>query len=289
VRDKMYKKIFLTTFTGLSLLFLLSSCSTQNEVPNINSNKVYVDNGIFPLLKMENNKFNASANHMAMSLESVSTDDGIRMLLNHQTDIFVSTRNINTAEFRKMINQNVSIWNVVICNDGIAVITGSKSGINKITTDELSAALTCGKQSLNVYLPPKNSGTFNLIERRLTGGKLPVNGIITSSEEEIMQKVKADPYAVGLISSNLVNGRTDFKILPVGVLRYDFKAYYYLPDKQTLGWNYPLFRPIYILANFPQRPSAFEFSKFLVSTKAKSIIANDNLFPSYKTVRSQQL
>ena len=275
--------------TGFSLLFLLSSCSTQNEFPNMNSNKVYVDNGIYPLLKMESKDFNEHVARIALRVEPASTDDGITMLLNGRTDMFISTRNINTEEFKETINKNLSIGYVIICNDGIAVITGSKSGINKITTDELSAALTCRNQSLNVYLPPQNTGTFNLIERRLTGGKLPVNGITATSEEDIIQKVKADPYSVGLISSDLVSGRSDFKVLPVGVLRFDFRAYYYLPDKENLAADYPLFREVYLLANFKQRPSAFEFSKFLVSTTGKSIMAKNHLFPSYNKMGSAQI
>jgi ABC-type phosphate transport system substrate-binding protein len=240
-------------------------------------------------MDMEDSNFNHLSKHPVLNIESVNTDEGIRKLLNRETDLFISTRNINTNEYLETFDKHFVMGDIVICNDGVAVITGMKTGINKITTDELTAALMCGNQSLNVYLPPQNSGTFSFIKRRLLRGKMPVNGIITTSENNILQKVKEDPYAVGLISSNLLKENSDVKVLPVGVLRYDFTAYYYLPDKETLASDYPLFRGIYILANMNQRPLTFNFTKYLLSKSGKSIIAENNLFPSYYTDHPKQL
>jgi len=276
----------LNMFTGVILILLFATCSSQNGVLDINSREIYVDNGVFPLMKTINDNFNQQRNHLLANIEGVNADEGIQKLLNQQIDMFVSTRNINHNELQEMYQKNFRIGYLKLCNDGIAVVSGNKTDIDKITTDELIAALMNKNQSLKVYLPPVSSGTFSFIKSRLLQGNEPINGIITSSENDILKEIKNDEYAVGLISINLVKENPDLRILPVGILRYNHTAYYYSPFNQNLAQAYPLSRIVYVLANMEQRQLAFDYAKYMLSEKGRTVISGSNLYPINSTIRS---
>jgi ABC-type phosphate transport system substrate-binding protein len=283
---KMLSIKLLNMFTGVILILLFATCSSQNGVLDINSREIYVDNGVFPLMKTINDNFNQQRNHLLANIEGVNADEGIQKLLNQQIDMFVSTRNINHNELQEMYQKNFRIGYLKLCNDGIAVVSGNKTDIDKITTDELIAALMNKNQSLKVYLPPVSSGTFSFIKSRLLQGNEPINGIITSSENDILKEIKNDEYAVGLISINLVKENPDLRILPVGILRYNHKAYYYSPFNQNLAQAYPLSRIVYVLANMEQRQLAFDYAKYMLSEKGRTVISGSNLYPINSTIRS---
>jgi len=284
----MIKKIF--TYSYLILLILIGCQEEPSETPTKGYLKCYVDESLYNVVKDEADLFMNLYPKTKIDLIPVKAREGIAAVLNNESEMFVSSRQLNREEqeFAQKTKSEIKLFK--FCYDGIAVISNKKLVEDKINLMDLKNLLTGKSKKYNVIIPEKNSGVYEYITSHILLENQLAGAVIVNSESDVIKKISVTNNSLGLVGLNTLKGITGIKVLKIGTNENNITSVYYEPlAGYLINGSYPLARTTYIFLNEIGIGVASGFTTFLTSSEGQKVVMKNDLGPATVPVKLIQL
>lgn len=286
---KSFNKFFLFLFSFFIPFFF--GCKEKQETSTKGYAKCYADESLFNVIQDERDLFVELYKQSKIDLVKVSAREGIAAVLNGETKMFVSSRNLNQeeADFVKKINSGLKIFK--FCYDGVTLIVNPSLNLENLTVAKLKEFLLGQKRTFKIVIPERNSGIYEYIKVDLLQNREPVNVVVVKNEKEVIEKIKKEKNVIGIVGFNMLKDVKGVKIVKVGTEEKSvLGSPYHEPSAGSLiNGAYPLVRTNYILLNEFGLGVASGFTTFLTSYQGQKIVSKHNLGPATVPVRLVQL
>lgn len=284
------KKLF--KYFVIALFILLFGCKDEpRETPTKGYLKCYVDESLYSVVNDEADLFMNLYPQTKIDLIPVKAREGIVTVLNNESEMFVSSRELNNEEkkYAQKIKSEIKLFK--FCYDGIAVISNKKFVEEKINLLDLKNLLTGKSRKYKIIVPERNSGIFEYISSHLLSENQLANVDIVNSESDVIKKVSITNNSLGLVGLNTLKGIKGIKILKVGTSESNIlgSTYYEPLAGYLVNGSYPLVRTTYIFLNEIGIGVASGFTTFLTSSEGQKVVMKNDLGPATVPVKLIQL
>ena len=232
-----------------------------------------------------------------------SEGDIINAFFANKTKTITISRDFTATEKYKLKKKSVEVRSEKIAEDALALIIHPSNNDSLITLDELKAIVS-GKQTtwktsqskINVVFDQKNSANFAYLIDLCKIKQLPINVFAVKSNVEVINYVKNNPSALGVIGLNWISDQDDFDVLDfvnglkvMSVAKNNKSAYF----KPYAGFiytrEYPLKREIWMINKAGRQTLNSGFVLFMKGEKGQLIVQKSALVPANAPVRLIQL
>jgi len=228
-----------------------------------------------------------------ISVTGGGSGTGIAALINKQTDIANSSRELNVKEEEAAKKAGVTPFRVVFATDAVSVILHPENPVAKLTIDQLGKIFKgeianwkeVGGPNLKIslYGRQSNSGTYVFFREFVLKGDYSQRMKSMNGNAQIVEGVKRDKAGVGYVAVGYVVGQTGevkpgIKILNVAA---DDKAEAFSPAKMenVMSGKYPISRPLNQYLNGKPTGELLEFMKFQIGPVGQEIVKKQGFFP----------
>ncbi len=279
----------LTKISFLFLFFILtfSACKERQTSPIKGSLKCYVDESLYNVVKAARDTFVVLYPGSSIELVSVKAREGIAAILNQETKIFISPRELNAEEKAFSEKAKLELHHFNFCYDAVVPIVNENDSKFQITVQEIKNLIFGQAKNYKVFVPEHNSGIYEYLKENILDKKELQNITAVKSEEEVITKIKMTKKSIGFVGVNTLNDVKGIKILELGSkVRSDGEVLYYKPYAAYLiTQNYPFTRTTTIYLNEKGIGLASGFATFLTSFEGQKIVAKNNLGPATVPVK----
>ena len=203
----------------------------------------------------------------------------------------------------KLKKNSVEVRSEKIAEDALALIIHPSNNDSLISIDELKAIIS-GKQTtwkssqakINVVFDQKNSANFAYLIDLCKIKQLPINVFAVHSNVEVINYVKNNPSALGVIGLNWISDQDDFDVLDfvngikVMSVAKDNKSGHFKPYAGFIFTReYPLKREIWMINKAGRQTLNSGFVLFMKGEKGQLIVQKSALVPANAPVRLIQL
>ncbi len=286
-------RLSLSTLGAIGGLLLLSACSQggvarQNIVVQGSDTEVQ-------LVSTLAEAFGKTHPESNISVAGGGSAVGIAALINGETDIANSSRQMKTEEIDKAKANGRDPQEFIIARDGLSAIVHPENPVKELTMEQLGkiykGEITNWKDvggsdsEIVLYGRQSTSGTFGFFRdtvvkgdyssamRQMEGTQAIVDGVLSTKN--------GIGYAgVGYVKSADGQPRTDIKILPIAKTA-GATAYSPLDRAAVDAGDYPIVRNIYqYLPVLPKKGMAIEaFLKFEASAEGQALVEKGGFYP----------
>jgi len=228
-----------------------------------------------------------------ISVTGGGSGTGIAALINKQTDIANSSRELNVKEEEAAKKAGVTPFRVVFATDAVSVILHPENPVAKLTIDQLGKIFKgeianwkeVGGPNLKIslYGRQSNSGTYVFFREFVLKGDYSQRMKSMNGNAQIVEGMKRDKAGVGYVAVGYVVGQTGevkpgIKILNVAA---DDKAEAFSPAKMenVMSGKYPISRPLNQYLNGKPTGELLEFMKFQIGPVGQEIVKKQGFFP----------
>jgi phosphate transport system substrate-binding protein len=228
-----------------------------------------------------------------ISVTGGGSGTGIAALINKQTDIANSSRELNVKEEEAAKKAGVTPFRVVFATDAVSVILHPENPVAKLTIDQLGKIFKgeianwkeVGGPNLKIslYGRQSNSGTYVFFREFVLKGDYSQRMKSMNGNAQIVEGMKRDKAGVGYVAVGYVVGQTGevkpgIKILKVAA---DDKAEAFSPAKMenVMSGKYPISRPLNQYLNGKPTGELLEFMKFQIGPVGQEIVKKQGFFP----------
>jgi phosphate transport system substrate-binding protein len=218
---------------------------------------------------------------------------GIASLINKQTDIANSSRELNAKEEEAAKKAGFNPFRVVFATDAVSVILHPENPVAKLTIDQLGkifkGEIANWKEvggpdlKISLYGRQSNSGTYVYFREFVLKGDYSQRMKSMNGNAQIVEGVQRDKAGVGYVAVGYVVGQTGevkpgIKILNVAK---DDKSEAFSPAKMenVMNGKYPISRPLNQYLNGKPTGKLLEFMKFQIGPVGQEIVKKQGFFP----------
>lgn len=274
----------------------------QFLLASANSESIRIDGSstVYPLTAV-------AAKYFETTTKSVSGSDGVKVAVGisgtgggfekfckGETDISDASRPIKSSEAENCSNSGIEFTEVIIANDGIAVVVNPKNSWAKcLTMAELTKIWEPGSKVTNwsqvradfpdtpiaLFGAGTDSGTFDAFTEFVNGksGVVRKEGVQTSEDDNVtVRGIQSETGAMGYFGlSYAIENSTS-----VTAIQLDKESGCVEPTQETVQtYTYPMARPLFIYVNnasITSKPAVSAFVRFFVDNLKQ--ISADALF-----------
>lgn len=285
---KKLNKFFLLPVLIAVLVF--TGCQPERkESATKGSLKCLADESLYSIVAEIRDTFVSRYRESKIELEKVKAREGIVKVLNGESTMFVSSRELNKEEVEFIQKTKADIRIMKFCYDAITVVVDSNHSLNKMTTTELKQILLGKSKQYRVFIPDQNSGIFENLKNDLLENQNP-QATIVNSEEEVIKSVLKSKNSIGIVGLNIARSSKGIKVVKIGTdERSATGGEYYEPVAGYLSnGEYPLIRTCYIILNEIGIFLGSGFSTFITSRDGQKIVLDHDLGPATVPIRYKQ-
>lgn len=290
----------------LCCLVLMASCNNPmkvTEAHGIGKAKIYIEESFKPLFDTSIYTFE-SQNPLADIIPVYKTEEEILQdFFAKKVETMCITRDLTESELAKLKKANIEVRSEILAKDAVALIINPENPDSTISIDQLKDILTGKtktwsslKTGINVVFDHENSANFNYLKNLSGVTKVPENVFAVKSNAEVINYVKNNKSAIGVIGVNWISDEDDpqtldflngIRVMSVSktATSESFKPYQsYIYDKQ-----YPMTRDLWVV-NYASRSGVSSgFLLFLTGEKGQLLIQKSSLIPANMVARVIQL
>jgi phosphate transport system substrate-binding protein len=290
----------------LCCLVLIASCNNPmkvTEAHGIGKAKIYIEESFKPLFDTSIYTFE-SQNPLADIIPVYKTEEEILQdFFAKKVETMCITRDLTESELAKLKKANIEVRSEILAKDAVALIINPENPDSTISIDQLKDILTGKtktwsslKTGINVVFDHENSANFNYLKNLSGVTKVPENVFAVKSNAEVINYVKNNKSAIGVIGVNWISDEDDpqtldflngIRVMSVSktATSESFKPYQsYIYDKQ-----YPMTRDLWVV-NYASRSGVSSgFLLFLTGEKGQLLIQKSSLIPANMVARVIQL
>jgi phosphate transport system substrate-binding protein len=221
---------------------------------------------------------------------------GIAALINKQTDIANSSREIQPKEEEAAKSAGVHPFRIVIATDAISIITHPSNRVSKLTLEQIGkifkGEITNWKEvggkdaKISLYGRQSNSGTFVFLRDFVLKGDYSPNMKAMNGNAQTVEAVKRDTEGIGYVAVGYVvseKGEVMAGIKIIDIAK-DGKSAAYTPAKMetVMSLKYPITRPLNHYTNGKPTGGVLDFLRFETSDEGQKIVRKEGFFPVQK-------
>jgi len=228
-----------------------------------------------------------------ISVTGGGSGTGIAALINKQTDIANSSRELNSKEEETAKKAGVNPFRVVFATDAISLILHPENPVAKLTIEQLGkifkGEIANWKEvggpdlKISLYGRQSNSGTYVFFREFVLKGDYSQRMKSMNGNAQIVEGVQRDKAGIGYVAVGYVVGQTSeiktgIKILNVA---RDDKAEAFSPAKMeiVMSGKYSISRPLNQYLNKKPTGMLLEFMKFQIGPVGQEIVKKQGFFP----------
>jgi phosphate transport system substrate-binding protein len=221
---------------------------------------------------------------------------GIAALINKNTDIANSSRELSSKEEETAKKAGVEPFRVVFATDGISAILHPENPVSKLTLEQLGKIFKGDirnwkevggpDMTISLYGRQSNSGTYVFFREFVVKGDYSPHKKMMNGNAQIVEGIQRDKagigyVAVGYVVSEKGEVRPGVKVISIAK---DAKSEAYSPTvmENVMTGKYPISRPLnQYLAGKPTG-NLLEFIRFELSPEGQEIVRKQGFFPVQK-------
>jgi len=228
-----------------------------------------------------------------ISVTGGGSGTGIAALINKQTDIANSSRELNSKEEETAKKAGVNPFRVVFATDAISLILHPENPVAKLTIEQLGkifkGEIANWKEvggpdlKISLYGRQSNSGTYVFFREFVLKGDYSQRMKSMNGNAQIVEGVQRDKAGIGYVAVGYVVGqtgeiKTGIKILNVA---RDDKAEAFSPVKMenVMSGKYSISRPLNQYLNGKPTGKLLDFMKFQIGPVGQEIVRKQGFFP----------
>ena len=261
---------------------------------------------VFPITEAMAEEFRLAGNDVDISIGVSGTGGGFKKFCAGETVISDASRPIKDSEKEICAANGINYVEIPVAYDAITVVVNPENTwVTDLTIEELGViwspdsegSVTTWNQvnsaypaeSLNLFGPGTDSGTFDYFTDEVNGEEGASRGDYTASEDDnvLVLGVARDPNAMGYFGMSYYLENTD-KLKAVGI--YNEAGESIKPAFETIQ-EYPLARPIFIYVDtnaLASRPEVKSFVEFYLEN-APEIVPEVNYVPYTETEYAESI
>lgn len=282
---------------------LFASCDNSMKGKNTNSSgdiAVYVEESYKPLFETSIYTFEAQYPLSNIRQSYLSETEVIEAFMTGKTSTICITRDFTDAEKKALREKsNVEVRSYKLAIDAIALIIHPENTDTLFTVDRIKAILkgqdtlwTGSNRKINVVFDKPNSANFHYLKHLADVETLPSNVYAVNSNEEVINFVKDNRNAIGVIGVNWISDDDDpatlnFKdgIKVVEVSKGENQEYFkpfqaYIYDEYHKQAGYPLVREAWLITKGGRMTLDGGFTNFMIGEKGQLIVHKSALIPA---------
>lgn len=275
-------------FSSLVAIFFLKGCTESVDAPQRGKATIYVDESVINMVEAQVEAFVKLYPEAIIQLDTLTAREGIVKILNDEAELFISSRELNKEEVEFIQKTNREVRVNKICFDGVVVIASKQMGIDRIKLSDLKDLLRGDSKKYRVFIPQKNSGIYEYLQKDILEGAELAGVEVVNSEFDIKEKVLNTRNSIGLLGYNTLDEDTsEVRMLKIGWMKNPTIGEIYFEPHQAyfINGDYPLTRLIYFILNDKRFGVATGFSSFLTGNEGQTIIKEEKLGPATVPVK----
>lgn len=288
------------------LLFSFMSCNnsmTPDQAHGIGKTVFYIEESYKPLFETSIYTFEAQNPMAEIVPEYVTEEQAIQAFYEGKTETICITRDFTKEEKATLRKSQIEVRSDLLAKDAVALIVHPENPDTTITIDKLKRILT-GKDTvwnglqtgINVVFDNVNSANFIYL-RNLTGkGAIPKNVFAVKSNQEVIEYVKNNRSAIGVIGVNWISDEDDPQALAfrdgikvVEVAESEGKEYYKPYQSYIYTKEYPLTREVWMINMAGRNTVNMGMVLFMLGERGQLIIQKSSLIPANMVARMIQI
>lgn len=292
------------------ILLLISACNT-NENPfsygddthSRGKMSIYVEESFKPLFETSIYTFQGQYPKAKITPSYLSEGEIIDAFFKDSVKTICISRDFTASEKKTLKKMNVEVRSDKIAEDAVALILHPSNPDSLMTIEQIKAIIRGEstrwkglKTDINIVFDKQNSSNFFYLKNFCKLNNMPINLFAVNSNEEVINYVKANKNALGVIGLNWISDSDDFDTLAfvnginVVALAKDEKSDYFKPFAGYIYTKeYPLNREIWLINKAKQSGLNTGFVLFMKGDKGQLIVQKSALVPATAPVRLIQL
>ena len=215
----------------------------------------------------------------SISLTGGGSSVGITALIEGNTDIAMTSRDLTTGEENEFGEKGRGVKKMIVAYDGLAIIVNPANKVDNITMKQLEDIYT-GKidhwndlqganQKMSVLSRESSSGTYSYFKEHILEGKSYSSTITQlTSNGQIVESVSQSPDAIGYVSVGYVNS----KVKVLGVSFDGGKTFVEGKIENVKNNSYKIKRPLYYIFEENNSAKADPFVNYVLSDSGQKIV-----------------
>ena len=281
-------------------LITLTNCKQEHRNQETELNEIFNRNTIIikgsdtelPMVQDLAKLFRKNNSEITIDITGGGSSVGIEALINNETDIANSSREIKASEIARAKLNGVNPTPIMFSVDALAIITHSKLGIDSLSTEQMmkifSGEITNWKTiggpdlSIVIYGRDSLSGTYFYLKDKFI--KAPYSATIKQmhSNAEIVNAVQNDKAGIGYSGVGFLidkKGKPNGSIWAMPIYIKGSRAYSPYEVNAVKNGDYVLTRPLYQYINGKPRSQIYEFIMSELTLRGQELIRMNGYFP----------
>lgn len=304
-------KIFLkTALAALGGAWVLQACNpTENPLaynPDTHGRgkaKIYFEESFKPLF--ETSIYTFESLYPKADIVPVYGPENkiIESFYKDETKTICITRDFTDQEKADLKKSLIEVVSDKIAEDAVTLIVNPENVDTLLTVDQLKRILKGEdktwptlKTTINVVFDNKNSANFNYMRKLCENAPIPVNVFAVESNEQVIDYVKKNKSALGVIGLNWISDEDDADVLNflngikvVSVAKAPGEYYHKPYQGYVYTKEYPLTREVWMINKAKKTGLNTGFVLFMIGDKGQTIIQKSSLVPASTPVRLIQM
>jgi phosphate transport system substrate-binding protein len=258
-----------------------------------------VDESFEPLMKAERTAFQEQYKYTKINYKFSPENEVIADMLNDKIRGVVVTRDLTAKEKEIFTREAITYRSFNIAADGIALLANKSSSDTLITLAELKEMMVGTSAKYTLVVDKANSSNLKfLIDKLQISSEQKLHVVAAGSNPEVINQVKNDPNAIGIVGSNWISDGDNPTSL--GFIRsvhvMSVSEGKGMPYTQPFGYNlalkkYPLRREIKYIIKEAHQGLGTGFLNYVSGDLGQLIVLKAGLIPLTRpiTIRTYQI
>jgi phosphate transport system substrate-binding protein len=295
------KKSSLIFLISLPLIFV--ACNNSSEKKENKPVTLYLEESFKPLFETSIYTFEGQNPLADFDAHYVTEVEAIEALIENKTSTISITRDFTEEEKARLRLSKIEVRSDKVAKDAVAIIINPQNPDSTLTVDQIKRIIAGKdtvwnglKTSINVVFDNINSANFNYMTQLAGIKSVSKNVFAVKSNEEVIEYVKNNKSAIGIIGVNWISDEDDPETLSfrdgltvVAVAEEEGKEYFKPYQAYIYTKEYPLTRELWMINKAGRTSKNTAFILFMLGDKGQLIIQKSSLIPANMVARMIQM
>ena len=285
---KNMKKMKSLSMLLVASFFIIACGGGKQDAGKTNNNSITLKGSdtVLPVGQKTAESFMKTNPDLSIAVVGGGSGTGITALMDGNTDIAMSSRDLKSDEKLKLQEKSITIQTHTIAVDALAVVVNPQNQVTKLTREQIEGIFTgaitnwkdVGGEDLPivVYSRENSSGTYEFFKEHVMDKKNYASTVLNMpATGAIVQSISQTKGAIGYIGLAYLN--TEIKALEVS---YDNGTTFVGPSVEAAkNKTYPISRPLYYIYDVKNSEKVKSYVDYVLSADGQKLIEEVGYIP----------